>query len=276
MWLLLLFLAPTTPPRAGYVNHHGARLHYLEWVGSGPTIVLLPGYSLTAHAFEEIGAALAPNHRVIAITPRGFGESDAPDTSNYAIATLADDLGAVLDSLRIDQPVLVGHSLSGTVIARYALDHPTRVSRLIFLDAFPYGAGEGADSIEALDPIQLPAFVGDTTYDAVAAYLGRYRFVPWRPALDTDLRAKPSGAEGGRRRALTVGYIADQRAAPPDLTRLVVPSLQLCAVPSVRSEYPWLRPGSPGYRTARRYVEATLRPFNKRLCDRFARDYLRQ
>ena len=258
-------------PTAGFVFHQGARLHYLEWAGAEPTIVLLPGYSLTAHAFEEIAAGLAPRHRVVALTPRGFGESDAPDTAPYTVATLAADLGAVLDSLRIARPVLVGHSLSGSVIARYALDHPTRVRRLILLDAFPYGAAEGADSIDALDPTPVPPFTGDTTYAAFADYLSRYRFVPWRPALEADLRARPLGPEGVRRRALTVGYIADQRATPPDLTRLQVPSLQLCAVPSVRSDYGWLAPGAPAYAKARRYVEGTLRPFNKRLCDRFAR-----
>ncbi|MEP7347586.1 MAG: alpha/beta hydrolase, partial [Gemmatimonadaceae bacterium] len=260
----------SVPVRAGFVRVADARIHVLEWAGGGPTVVLLPGYSLTAHVFGEIGGQLASRHRVVAITPRGFGESDAPDSSAYTIATLVSDLRAVLDSLHIDRAVLVGHSLSGTVIAHFALAYPNRVRQLVFLDAFPYFNAEG-DSIETLDPIAVPAFEGDTTYDAVAAYLARYRFVPWRPALDADLRVKPLGAEGERRRRLTAHYIEDQWATEPDLTKLRVPSVEVCATPSVASEYPWLRRGTPDYRRAETFVAKTLRPFAERLCSRFAR-----
>ncbi len=257
--------------RVGFVQHHGARIHYLEWPRSGAAIVLLPGYSLTGHAFDEVAAELADRYRVVAITPRGFGESDAPDSSAYTVATLADDLGAVLDSLRIRRPILVGHSLGGSVIARFALEHPDRVERLIFLDAFPYFASEGADSVDARNPIAAPAFAGDTTHDAIAAYLAKHWYVPWPPSLDADLRAKPLGRENERRRTLTLNYIQDQRTSPPDLARLTVPSLQLCAVASAASEFPWLAPGSPEFARATRYVEEVLRPYQRKLCDRFAR-----
>jgi pimeloyl-ACP methyl ester carboxylesterase len=256
---------------SGFVRVVDARIHYLEWPGNGSTVVLLPGYSLTAHAFREIAGQLAPRHRVIAITPRGFGESDAPESSPYTIATLVSDLRGVMDSLRIDRSVIVGHSLSGTVIAQFALEYPERVNQLVFVDAFPYNHAEGGDSIEALDPVAVPPFRGDTTYDAAAAYLGRYRFVPWRPALDADLRSKPLGAEGARRRKLTAGYIEDQNTSPPNLTLLRVPSVELCATPSVESEYPWVRQRTPEYRRAQRYVSETLVPFAERLCSRFRR-----
>lgn len=257
--------------QSGFVNSRGARIHYIEWPNARPAIVLLPGYSLTAHVFDEVGAQLAADYRIVAITPRGFGESDAPDSSAYTVATLVSDLTAVLVSLRIDRAVLVGHSLSGSVIARFALQHPSRVERLIFLDAFPYFVAEGGDSVTALDPVVPPAFAGDTTYAAVAAYLARYRFVPWRSSFEADLRVKPLGPEGARRRALTATYIQDQWASPPDLSRLTVPSLQLCAVTSVASEYPWLSKTAAEYARAQRYVDQILQPFNKRLCEHFSR-----
>lgn len=259
------------PHQAGFVKHDGVRLHYLEWPGPGPTIVLLPGFSLTAHVFDEVATTLAENHRVIAITPRGFGESDAPDSSAYTIATLVSDLRVVLDSLYIRQVTLVGHSLAGSVIARFGTQYPKRVDRLIFLDAFPYFAAEGGDSIGALNPVQPPPFVGDSTYAAIATYLGKYWYAPWRPSLDADLRAKDLGPESARRRRLTLGYIRDQRAKPPNLSALRVPTLQLCAVASVGSEYPWLSRSSAEFEGAAQYVENTLRPFQRRLCERFAK-----
>jgi pimeloyl-ACP methyl ester carboxylesterase len=267
-------IAQTTDPathRAGFFRSSGARLHYLEWPGPGPTVVLLPGYSLTAHAFDDIAPRLAKTHRVIALTPRGFGESDAPDAGPYTIDALVGDLRALYDSLHITQATLVAHSLSGTVAAVFALGEPARVTRLVLLDAFPYFKEERGDSIETLDPISVPEFTGDTTYEAAARYLARYRFVPWQPALLADLRAKPLEPEASRRRRLTAAYIDDQWRAAPALPQLRVPAVELCAIPTVRSEYPWLRAGTDEYRQADRHVRQALVPFARRLCARFAR-----
>ena len=254
----------------GFVQHQGARLHYLDWAREGPVLVLYPGYSLTAHVFDEVATRLADTYRVIAITPRGFGESDAPDTSAYTLATLVSDLRAVLDSLRVPRATLVGHSLGGSVVTRFALEHPQRVDRLIFLDAFPYFAEEGGDSVHARKPVEAPAFAGDTTHARIAEYLGTYWLVPWRPALDADLRAKPLGRESTRRERLTAGYIEDSKAAAPDVSRLTVPALQLCVDATVSAEYPWLSRTSAELEEAIHFVEQILRPFQRRLCERFA------
>lgn len=258
-----------SPPRVGYVLSEGARLHYLEWGNSGSPIILLPGYSLTAHAFEAVGRALGATHRVVALTPRGFGESDAPVNGAYRIATLVGDLRALMDSLSIDSATIVGHSLSGTVAAAFAIRYPRRVVHLILLDSYPYFAAAGGDSIALLDPVDVPSFRGDTTYARVASYLARYRFVPWNAAMEADLRAKPLGAEAARRATLTRGYIDDQWKAPPDLTQLTVPTLEVCALPSVASEYPWLARASASFNKARTYIARTSRPFAETLCSRF-------
>ena len=258
-----------SPHRSARITHSAARIHFLEWSTRGPAVVLLPGYSLTAHAFDDLAPLLSTKFRVIAVTPRGFGESDAPAQSAYTISTLVEDLHALLDSLHIAKAALIGHSLSGSVIATFALQYPERVTRLVFLDAFPYFMEEHGDSIAALDPITTPSFSGDTTYDAVARYLRIFRYVPWHAAFDADLRAKPLGAEGARRRALTVAFIADQWAHAPDLAALRLPALQVCAVASVTSEYPWLRASDSAYQFAKRYIGTQLQSFNRRLCRRF-------
>ncbi|MEP7382991.1 MAG: alpha/beta hydrolase [Gemmatimonadota bacterium] len=256
---------------SGFVRRDGVRLHYVEWPNAGTAVVLMPGYSLTAHAFDDIAPALATNHRVVALTPRGFGESDAPEAGAYTIATLVGDLRTVLDSLHIARATLVGHSISGTVATQFALQYPERVVQLILLDSYPYFNQEGADSIDALNPVATPEFSGDTTYEAVARYLARYRFVPWQPALLADLHAKPMEPEASRRRELTAAYIADQWKSPPQLQGLTVPAVEFCAIPTTESEYPWLRRGSRDYTRANRYVRQHLVPLAHRLCARFAR-----
>lgn len=259
------------PHRAGFVTRHGVRLHYLDFGGRGPAVVLLPGWGLSAHVFDEVAPRLARRHRVVAMTPRGFGESDAPaDTSGYTIATLAADLRALLDSLTIPRAALVGHSLSGSTIAAFALAEPSRVTRLVFLDAFPDWSAAGGDSIDALNPVAFPAFEGEMTRDRARDWLARHRFGGWSPALEADLRAQPLGPELERRQALAARYIDDRRRNVPRLSALAVPVLQLCARPTMRSEFGWIAAGTADEARARRYFDETLAPFYRRLCAGFA------
>src|SRR5688500_11345234 len=247
---------------SAFIRHQGVRLHYLDWGGDGTPVVLLPGYALTGHAFDDIGMRLASEFRVVAITPRGFGESDAPDSSDYTIATMVADLRAVLDSLGIQRAALVGHSFSGFTISHFAQDYPDRVTRLVYLDAFPYYAAAGGDSISALSPVAPASFSEAMTYDSVRDFLRSYRFGGWSTALEADLQANQLGAELERRRALTDQYIGDQRDNQPDLGAITAPALQVCAIPQVRTEYPWIAEGSEAYSRASNYVGQVLQPFS--------------
>src|SRR2546423_820132 len=65
--------ADSNPHRSAFVARGGVRLHYLDWGGAGPVVVLLPGYSLTAHAFDDVGRLLSTDYRGIAAPPRGGG-----------------------------------------------------------------------------------------------------------------------------------------------------------------------------------------------------------
>lgn len=255
--------------RSQFITYEGARLHYLDWGGSGPVVVLLPGYALTAHAFSDIGNLLKDDFRVVAITPVGFGESDAPKARSYTVAAMVADLRALLDSLSIQSVALVGHSISGSTITEFARLYPERVTKLIFLDAFPYFAELGGDSVDALSPVEQHGFSGEMTYQRVREFLSRYRFGGWSPALEADLRANVLGDELARRRSLTDGYVQDQISNPPDLTTIAKPALQVCAVTSVATEFPWLQAGTREYTQAGTYLQDVLRPFNRKLCQHF-------
>jgi pimeloyl-ACP methyl ester carboxylesterase len=71
----------------------------------------------------------------VAVSLRGHGESDKPDTG-YRVEDLAADVVALLDVLAIERTVLAGHSGSCLVARRIALDHPERVAGLL-LEASP-------------------------------------------------------------------------------------------------------------------------------------------
>jgi non-heme chloroperoxidase len=81
------------------------KLEVLDWGGSGRPIMLLPGSGNTAHVFDGFAPKLNSEFHVYGVTRRGFGASSKPD-SGYDDQRLADDVLAVLDSLKIDKPVL--------------------------------------------------------------------------------------------------------------------------------------------------------------------------
>lgn len=113
------------------------KLEVLDWGGSGRPLVLLAGLGTTAHVFDNFAPKLTPEYHVYGITRRGYGASSAPaiQGSAYAADRLGDDVLAVLDALKIERPVLVGHSIAGEELSSVATRHPERVAGLIYLDA---------------------------------------------------------------------------------------------------------------------------------------------
>ena len=85
----------------------GVRLEVLEWGGTGRPLVLLAGLGFTAHAYGDFAPKLTANYHVYGITRRGFGASSVP-ADGYDADRLADDVVAVLDSLKLTRPVLAG------------------------------------------------------------------------------------------------------------------------------------------------------------------------
>jgi pimeloyl-ACP methyl ester carboxylesterase len=113
------------------------KLEVLDWGGSGRPVVLLTGLGNDAHVYDQFAPKLTGAYHVYGITRRGFGASSAPaPTGNaYDADRLGDDVLAVIDSLKLNKPVLVGHSIGGEELSSVGLRHPEKVSGLIYLDA---------------------------------------------------------------------------------------------------------------------------------------------
>jgi len=110
------------------------RLEVLDWGGTGRPLVLLAGLGDTAHVFDDFAPKLTSDYHVYGITRRGYGASSAPN-SGYSANRLGNDVLEVLDTLKIDRPVLVGHSIAGEELSSVGTRHPERIAGLIYLDA---------------------------------------------------------------------------------------------------------------------------------------------
>jgi len=120
----------------------GVQLEVLDFGGAGSPIVLLPGLGATAHSYDELAPLLAQQHRVVAITRRGTGYSSKPDFG-FDTARLAQDVLQVMDALKIDKALLVGHSIAGDELTWLGGRHPERISGLVYLDAAYDRSGQG-------------------------------------------------------------------------------------------------------------------------------------
>jgi pimeloyl-ACP methyl ester carboxylesterase len=133
----------------------GVKLEVLDWGGTGRPLVLLAGLGNTAHVFDKFAPKLISGHHVYGITRRGFGESSAP-ASGYSADRLGDDVLAVIDSLKLDQPVLVGHSIAGEELSSIGTRHPEKIAGLIYLDAaYPYAYYDRTRGNLQIDRIEL-------------------------------------------------------------------------------------------------------------------------
>ncbi|HWU53880.1 MAG TPA: alpha/beta hydrolase [Rhizomicrobium sp.] len=132
------FVIDPAPHKAHFVTvAKGVKLEVLDFGGTGPALVFLAGIGNTAHKFDKFALNFTAKHHVYAITRRGIGLSSIPDPTiaNYDADRLGDDVIAVLDALKLERPVLAGHSIAGEELSSIGSRHPERVSGLVYMDA---------------------------------------------------------------------------------------------------------------------------------------------
>jgi pimeloyl-ACP methyl ester carboxylesterase len=246
------------------VSINGARLHYLDWGGHGPVLLLVHGWNSNAHVFDDLAPRLTDRYRVVGLTLRGFGESDTVP-NNYSLARYADDLRVLLDSLHFRRATIAAHSFGGWALTEMARRYPGRLDRAVYLDAaFDMRV---SDSIVALRPIHRPPLGNVHSPADVMRWLKADFFGLWTPALEAEYRARPRDENARAAQLQRVGDEAER--TPPDWAKLTVPALAICALATPASEFPWLTPTDSGYAAARRYVEAERRPRQHAECERF-------
>src|SRR5437667_3852149 len=129
----------STVQKRSYTEHkilRGASAIYARhYAGTGPAFVLMHGFPDNLHIYDRLIPYLR-DRQVITFDFLGWGTSDKPMDYPYTSKQQEGDLQAVLDTLEVEQVVLVPHDASGPVAINWALDHPERVTTLVLLSTY--------------------------------------------------------------------------------------------------------------------------------------------
>lgn len=169
-------------PKVEFVTvETGVKLEVLDWGGprdgsKARPLVFLSGLGDTAHVYEQFAPQFTAHHHVYGITRRGFGASSKPESTdaNYSADRLGEDVVAVIDALKLDRPVLAGHSIAGEELSWVGTRHPEKVAGLIYLDAGDYyGFYDQARGNSWIDMLEVKRRLD--ALRAGAVYDGAYR-----------------------------------------------------------------------------------------------------
>ena len=133
--------APVLSRHSGYADINGIRLFHVE-IGAGPPVVLLHGGLANSDYFGNQARVLARAYRVILVDSRGHGRSTR-DQRPFGYDLMADDVVALLDTLKIDKAAIIGWSDGGIIGLDLAMRHPERVTRV-----FAFGANTSKSGLK--------------------------------------------------------------------------------------------------------------------------------
>lgn len=269
-----------SPHKTGFIKANGIKLHYLDWGGEGEIILFLTGLGNSAHIFDDLAPYFTDHFRVLGLTRRGHGQSDKPETG-YDTGTLVEDIRQFLDLMGINRVTLVGHSLAGDEMTRFAGTYPTHVDKLIYLDA-AYDHSQLTDSslvAQAPEVFKLLARTADD-YQSLDAYRNWYktkRYGFWSDAQEADMREGTIVSSDGSISGIVMPpsvFQAIERGAQesqPEYSRVKAPALALYSLKTMESWFPWLTShvNSEVQREAQDLLNNVLMPYTRKNIETF-------
>jgi pimeloyl-ACP methyl ester carboxylesterase len=177
--------------KSDFVNVNGIHLHYLDWGGNGETLLFLTGMGYSAHLFDQIAPRFTDKFRVLALTRRGQGESDYPETG-YDLDILIDDIHDFMGLQKIEKVILAGHSFAGKELTYFTEKYPDKVLKLVYLDAVYDSKGRFEVyknyPLKGVQPPEIKEeFESIEEYAAYVKYIYPHFAIIWNESLDKSI-----------------------------------------------------------------------------------------
>ena len=200
---------------------------------NGKTVVLLHGKNFCGATWEAtIGALTAAGYRAVVPDQIGFCKSTKPRGYQFSLHQLAANTKALLDSLGVEKPIVMGHSMGGMIAMRYGLSFPDAVSALVLVN--PIGLEDwSAKGVPARTVDELFEAEKKTDAEKIKAYqLKTYYDGVWKPAYDrwVEMLASMYVGEGGEIVAWSQALTSDMVFSQPvvhELRRIKAPTILL-------------------------------------------------
>jgi pimeloyl-ACP methyl ester carboxylesterase len=116
-----------------FLNRDGVKLYY-EQAGEGAPLVLIHGWTCDHTFLQPQFDHFSRTHRVVSVDLRGHGRSDKPE-QEYPMTAFADDVAWMCAELGVEHPVVVGHSMGGTISLVLAGERPELPRAIVSLDS---------------------------------------------------------------------------------------------------------------------------------------------
>jgi esterase len=110
-------------------------LYYRELGEGNPPIVILHGVFGSSDNWLTVSKGLAETHKIYLLDARNHGQSPHTDEFNYDI--MADDLFEFINQHQLVKPIIIGHSMGGKTVMKFALKYPGAFSKMVVVDISP-------------------------------------------------------------------------------------------------------------------------------------------
>ena len=131
--LMSTTLLSQTPKKSELVSINGKKIHY-EVYGKGKPLLLLHGYTLSSKHWLPYVKDFDQEYEVYVIDLTGHGKSD-PFKETLSIKSVAKDLDALIEYLKLDRIKAIGFSFGGDVLYQLALLKPNLIESMITIGA---------------------------------------------------------------------------------------------------------------------------------------------
>jgi pimeloyl-ACP methyl ester carboxylesterase len=128
----------------GVAAVNGTSIYYRDIGPRREPLLLLHGFPETGDAFAQVAGPLGKRYRLIVPDLRGAGRS-ARTATGYDKKTLASDVRALLDQLKIDRAHVIGHDIGARIACAFAVQYPQRLLSLTVAEAFIEGLAGTAE-----------------------------------------------------------------------------------------------------------------------------------
>lgn len=153
---------------------------------NGRTVILFHGKNFGGYYWTNVIKTLIENgYRVIVPDQIGFGKSSKAFI-HYSFHQMARWNSQLLDSLKINKSIILGHSMGGMLATRFALLFPEKTERLVLEN--PIGLEDYRTFIPYVNTEQQYQTELKTTEESVKKYYQNSYFTTWKPEYDELVR----------------------------------------------------------------------------------------